>query len=97
MLREVGKLFSETFGKEYCYRYGGDEFLLLVPDISISEFNEKLRTLVQKRPAIDDTVWAGFSVGFVRATLTDSDMLRNLISRADEKMYESKREKNCVS
>ena len=26
--------------------------------------------------------------------LTDSDMLRNLISRADEKMYESKQEKN---
>lgn len=97
VLREVGKLLSDTFGKECCYRYGGDEFLLIVPDISISEFNEKLRTLVQKRPAIDDTVWAGFSVGFVRATLTDSDMLRNLISRADEKMYETKREKNCVS
>ena len=44
-----------------------------------------------------DTARAGFSVGFVRAMLTDSDMLRNLIARADEKMYESKREKNCVS
>ena len=94
VLREVGKLLSDTFGKECCYRYGGDEFLLIVPDISVSEFNEKLGILVQKRPAIDDTAWAGFSVGFVRATLTDSDMLRNLISRADEKMYESKREKN---
>ena len=97
VLREVGKLLSDTFGKEYCYRYGGDEFLLIVPDISVSEFNEKLGILVQNRPAIDDTAWAGFSVGFVRATLTDSDMLRNLSSRAGEKMYESKREKNCVS
>ena len=97
VLREVGKLLSNTFGKEYCYRYGGDEFLLIVPDISVSEFNEKLKTLEQNRPAIDDTARAGFSVGSVRATLTDSDMLRNLISRADEKMYESKQEKNCVS
>ena len=97
VLREVGKLLSDTFGKEYCYRYGGDEFLLIVPDISISEFNEKLGTLEQNRPDIDDTAWAGFSVGFVRAMLTDSDMLRNLISRADEKMYESKQEKNRVA
>jgi len=97
VLREVGKLLSDTFGKEYCYRYGGDEFLLIVPDISISEFNEKLGTLEPNGPAIDDTARAGFSVGFVRAMLTDSDMLRNLIARADEKMYESKREKNCVS
>lgn len=97
VLREVGKLLSDTFGKEYCYRYGGDEFLLIVPDISISEFNEKLGTLEPNGPAIDDTARAGFSVGFVRAMLTDSDMLQNLIARADEKMYESKREKNCVS
>lgn len=96
VLREVGKLLSDTFGKEYCYRYGGDEFLLIVPDISISEFNEKIGTLEQNRPAIDATAWAGFSVGFVRAMLTDSDMLRNLISRADEKMYESKHKKNCA-
>ena len=97
VLREVGKLLSDTFGKEYCYRYGGDEFLLIVPDISVSEFNEKLEKLEQNRPAIDDTARAGFSVGFVRAMLTDSNMLRNLISRADEKMYESKQEKNCAS
>ena len=97
VLREVGKLLSDTFGKEYCYRYGGDEFLLIVPDISISEFNEELETLKQNKPAIDDTVWAGFSVGFVRAALTDSGMLRKLISQADEKMYESKREKSSTA
>ena len=97
VLREVGKLLSDTFGKEYCYRYGGDEFLLIVPDISISEFNEKQETLKQNKPAIDDTVWTGFSIGFVRATLTDSGMLRKLISEADGKMYESKREKNSIA
>ena len=97
VLREVGKLLSDTFGKEYCYRYGGDEFLLIVPDLSVSEFHEKLETLKQNKPAVDDAVWAGFSVGSVRATLTDSGMLRKLISEADEKMYESKREKNSIA
>ena len=96
ILQEVGKLLSDTFGKEHCYRYGGDEFLVIVPDISDSEFNEKLESLKQNKPAIDDTAKAGFSIGFVRGTLTDSDMLRNMISKADEKMYESKREKNRI-
>ncbi|MER2055958.1 MAG: GGDEF domain-containing protein, partial [Clostridia bacterium] len=92
VLREVGKLLSDTFGKEYCYRYGGDEFLLIVPDISISEFNEKLGTLEPNGPAIDDTARAGFSVGFVRAMLTDSDMLRRITGGG-----KSKDEKNIVS
>ena len=96
ILQEVGKLLSDTFGKEHCYRYGGDEFLVIMPDISDSEFNEKLESLKQNKPAIDDTAKAGFSIGFVRGTLTDSDMLRNMISKADEKMYESKREKNRI-
>ena len=38
VLQEIGKLLSDTFGKEHCYRYGGDEFLVIVPDISDSEF-----------------------------------------------------------
>ena len=94
VLREVGKLLSDTFGKEYCYRYGGDEFLVILPDISERNFNEKLEALKQNRPSVDDSTKAGFSVGFVRGMLTDSDMLRKLISSADEKMYESKRDKN---
>ena len=94
ILREIGKLLSDIFGKERCYRYGGDEFLVIVPDMSVSEFNEKLEILEQNKPAVDSTARAGCSVGFVRATVTDSDMLRNLISKADEKMYVEKREKN---
>ncbi len=93
VLQEFGKLLSDTFGKDCCYRYGGDEFLVIVPDISDSEFYEKLEALKQNKPVIDGTARAGFSTGYVHAMLTDSDMLRNLISSADEKMYETKRDK----
>ena len=94
VLREVGKLLSDTFGKECCYRYGGDEFLVIEPEVSERDFNEKLEALKRNRPAIDATTQASFSVGFVRGMLNDSDTLRKLISSADEKMYESKRDKN---
>ncbi len=94
VLREIGKLLSDTFGMEHCYRYGGDEFLVILEDVPSSEFNEKLKSLEQNKPAIDNTTTAGFSIGFTRAFVNDSDMLRDMISKADEKMYESKREKN---
>ena len=94
VLQETGRLLSETFGKEFCYRYGGDEFLVILPNVSDSEFNEKLEYVKQNKPAIDAATEASFSIGFVRAALTDSDQLRKLISRADEKMYETKRHKN---
>ena len=94
VLQEIGTLLSDTFGKEYCYRYGGDEFLVIVPDLADRDVSKKLEALQQNRPAIDDTARADFSVGIVRAMLTDQDMLRKLISSADEKMYVSKRDKN---
>ena len=50
VLQEIGKMLSDTFGKEHCYRYGGDEFLVIVPDISTSEFNEKLEIIKQNKP-----------------------------------------------
>ena len=93
ILQEISKLLSDIFGKEHCYRYGGDEILVIIPDISSSEFNEKLEALKQNKPKINGTARADFSIGFVRALLKDSDTLRTLISTADEKMYESKREK----
>ena len=97
ILRETGKLLADTFGGEHCYRYGGDEFLAIIPDLSNTELQEKLECLKRNKPVIDDTVRADFSIGSVRAMLSDSDILRTLISRADEKMYEEKRDGNRAS
>lgn len=97
ILRETGKLLSDTFGNEHCYRYGGDEFLVIVPDISEAEFREKLESMNRNTPAVDDASTVGFSWGHVHAMLKGSDTLRTLISSADEKMYEAKRDKKRAS
>ncbi|MBR2207868.1 MAG: hypothetical protein IJ859_03570, partial [Synergistaceae bacterium] len=77
-----GQFLSETFGENHCYRYGGDEFLVIVPDVSEADFNEKLNSI---------SWFSGFSVGYVHDVLKDHDMLQTLISQADAKMYEAKR------
>lgn len=93
ILKETGRLLADTFGAAHCYRYGGDEFLVIVPDISEAEFHDRLESMLRKKPAVDDAQAASFSTGIVHAMLNDSNMLRTLISSADEKMYEVKRDK----
>lgn len=93
ILKETGRLLADTFGEKHCYRYGGDEFLVIVPDISVSDFYEKLNEMNQNRPAVDKNTPVSFATGVVHAALYDSDVLRTLIASADEKMYETKRDK----
>lgn len=93
ILRETGELLAKTFGQENCYRYGGDEFLIIVPDISYSDFYEKINSIRLKKPLIGEFASAEFSIGYVREMVTDPETLRTLISNADEKMYEEKRDK----
>lgn len=93
ILKETGKLLSDVFGERHCYRYGGDEFLVIVPDISEAEFLEKLRVIRLSKPMINESSCVEFSIGYNHAMLSDSDTLRDLISSSDEKMYEEKRDK----
>ena len=93
VLIETGRLLTEAFGEEHCYRYGGDEFLVIVPDIPETEFREKLDSVKQKGGAVTGDPKAGFSAGYVHELLKDPDMLRDLISRADERMYEEKQQR----
>ncbi len=107
VLHEVGKLLKKAFGKEHCYRYGGDEFLIIAPDLSPEEIKEKEEFLKKNGPVISKDgkgsdngndsqapAKASFFVGYVRARLTDAAALRHLICLADEKMYDSKRNRN---
>ena len=93
ILRETGRMLADTFGEEHCYRYGGDEFLVIVPDISETGFREKLDSMNQRRPVIEGSSTADYSIGHARAMLNRPDTLRTLISDADKRMYEAKRAK----
>ena len=97
ILKEASAMLTSAFGEDHCYRYGGDEFLVIAPDISESEFQEKLESLKRSEGETWGDVGVTFSIGYVRGELVSSDTLRTLISRADEKMYEAKQEKRAGS
>ena len=92
ILVATGKLLADTFGAEHCYRYGGDEFLVIVPGLSRDAFQHKLDEMMKARPLIRGNRQAGFAVGWVHTSLSDRDQLRAAICSADERMYQQKRD-----
>lgn len=99
-LSETGRLLVQTFQKEHCYRYGGDEFLVIAPDLTEMEFVQKLNSMVEKRPVIEkdgEMIPIGYSYGYVHGQLDDQHSLRDLFAQADQKMYQIKHDKQKLS
>jgi diguanylate cyclase (GGDEF)-like protein len=86
---------------DYCMRWGGEEFLILVPHVSAKElhqFAERLRVAIEKSPVcvVDEkltfkiTISIGGAVGL-------SENSETMISQADALLYEAKHSgRNCV-
>ena len=96
VLKETAQLLVDAYGANHCYRYGGDEFLVILPDLSEEAFLEKLNTLMDNRPALEkdgNSSQVGLSAGYVHTVLNETHVLRDLFSEADQKMYKAKRDK----
>ncbi|MBO4533210.1 MAG: GGDEF domain-containing protein [Treponema sp.] len=85
VLKQYATILQENFGKKYCYRYGGDEYLLVLPEISEEEFLKKIKAC---EAAIKNEFH--FSGGYTRGYVSNSKDLHVLISKADQNLYEAK-------
>ena len=80
-------------------RYGGDEFLLVLPGIPADYFKVKLE---QIRTAVQQTVVPGYphfrlSLSIGGALQTLADPMENVVRRADLIMYQAKNHKDAVA
>ena len=100
-LREVGEILTDTFTNTDCYRYGGDEFLLIRLDENWSQFNLEMihaRSLLTQIALGPEKLPLHISAGYVSGTTETGDDLRAMFHMADEMLYESKRQgKNRVT
>lgn len=78
-------------------RYGGDEFLLVMPDIQEEDFAHKLRQIKRN---INAATVAGYSnirlSASVGGVFTDRKSLEEAVSKADKLMYQAKSKKDTV-
>ena len=100
-LQEVSRALQVYFKNTNCYRYGGDEFLLIRTDdnwqnyeMEILRLRAHIATIVIADGAPPIHLSGGYVIGMPER---DTD-LREMFHQADEMLYESKRKgKNCFT
>jgi len=92
VLCEIADLMrAQLRQSDVCIRWGGDEFILLLPNTGIEEAKmlaERIRASIQKRKFSND---AAVSCSFGIANMRGSISLAELIHRADRSMYQAKK------
>ena len=78
-------------------RYGGDEFLLVMPGISLEAFVEKMHRIqdVIRSMSVEGYPQLKLSVS-IGGTLTNGETVGKAMCRADEYMYQAKTSKNTI-
>ena len=93
VLKHTGRILREHFGDACCYRYGGDEFLVVCPGMAEKAFAAKVeRTRLEMRAiALDGQgIPAFFSAGYVYGQADLSIDLRLMLRQADHNLYRAK-------
>jgi diguanylate cyclase (GGDEF)-like protein len=86
-------MFANIRGVDHFGRYGGEEFLLLLPDMSTEN---AVRALDRLRAIIADLDWSAFSPGMQVtisagiATLKPDENSDTFLARADSALYAAK-------
>ena len=78
-------------------RYGGDEFLLVMPGISLEAFINKLHSIQEmvRNTSVEDCPKLKLSIS-VGGTMTHEDTVEKAMYRADEYMYQAKASKDTI-
>jgi diguanylate cyclase (GGDEF)-like protein len=97
-LREVADTISTHLrGRDHLGRYGGDEFLLVLPHTSVSValgVTERLNRAVSDRTSYGSAMPLTLSIGLTEAVADDDAV--TLIARADKALYQAKADgRNC--
>lgn len=86
---------------DYCIRWGGEEFLILIPHVTtkeLTQFAERLRTVVEKSPVcvVDEKLTFQITIS-IGGTVGLSENAQAMISQADVLLYAAKNAgRNCV-
>jgi two-component system cell cycle response regulator len=97
VLREFAiRLATNVRAIDLACRYGGEEFVVIMPDTALAEAEaiaERLRSHVAGSPfhvaGVDDPLSVTISVG-VASTLSEGDTAQDLLKRADDAVYDAK-------
>lgn len=100
-LQEVSRTLKAHFKNTDCYRYGGDEFLLIRLDDNWTAYEMEVLHIRQHLLGVklgNPTPTIHLSGGYIIGIPRKGSDLRSMFHEADEMLYESKRKgKNCFT
>ena len=90
-LKEIARCLKQAYSSYgNCYRIGGDEFCVLLQELEKEKLcKEKLLWLMEKRRKVVSILPF---VSYGSAELMENECIRDTKIRADQKMYEDKKE-----
>jgi len=95
VLAETAKYLLRHFRKTDCYRYGGDEFLIISENIGRDAFIKRIREwkndVKQIEISEDEIHGVEISCGIYDGTAVNKDELFELIKNADDRLYRIKK------
>lgn len=78
-------------------RYGGDEFLLVMPEIAEEIFLDKLQQMQRKIRAVKMPQFPRMRISAsIGGVIAENETIENAVMRADQLMYQAKAQKNTV-
>ncbi len=86
LLRDAADSLRDCFDEEEIFRAGGDEFCVLIKNISDEQLASRVGEL---RKAADTYTRVSFAIGY--STAANAKNVRTALRHADENMYEDKR------
>ena len=97
-LRTVADVVRKHTRKSDCLiRFGGDEFLLVMPDIAEDVFNKNLQTIKKRVHEANIPGYTKLLISIsVGGTLCQNEKIDAAVTRADHLMYQAKNNKNMV-
>lgn len=94
VLQQTGLALRSCFGEHSCYRYGGDEFLVVCPHQSAEQFQINVELLFRsvRQTTLDGkALMPHISAGSVSGVCELPCDLRLMLHQADQNLYEAKR------
>lgn len=90
LIIKVTHMIADVFGQESLYRIGGDEFAVILYNVSKEEKENYQKAFDEAIDNQKGKIWASASVGSATYSKKTDSTYESVFNRADEDMYENK-------